>query len=244
VSAFAFGHHHDVIQAARGDTGALDRVAGFPPVAPPWISTILSNHDAFAGARPFDQLGGDVAMLKLAAAMYLLQPGVPFIYYGEELGMAGGRDMSADESLRTPMSWTDSDGNPPFTHGTPFRQPSANAEWNNYSAQRADPDSLFHFYKAMLALRNGRPSIARGDYDRVVQNRTALGFRRILDGEETLVAINVGTEAAGVTFSALSNSAVWEPLWATAGNTLQPGDSGTATVFLRPQSLAVFARVE
>lgn len=243
VSAFAFGHQRDILAAARGDTSALGLVAGFPPVAPPWISTILSNHDSFAGQRPMDQLGYNSAMMKLAAAMYLLQPGVPFIYYGEEVGMAGGAGMRADESLRTPMSWTDGDGKPAFTTGTPFRAPSANLAWNNYSVQRADPDSIFHFYKAMLALRQARPSIARGEYDSEVINGAALGFRRYLDGEETLVAVNVGWGAGVVTLSGLPNSAVYEPLWIATGTQFH-FDDGSATFTMPPQSVAVYGRIE
>ena len=242
VSAFAFGHHHDLIAAAGGDPGALERVAGFPPVAPSWISTVLSNHDAFAGRRPMDQFGGNSAMAKLAAAMYLLQPGIPFVYYGEEIGMAGGDAMSPDASLRTPMSWTDDAGHPGFTTGTAFRAPSANLRWNNYSAQRADPDSIFDFYKSMLALRNERPSIARGNYDRVVAIGTSFGFRRSLDREETLVAVNVGSNWVSVTFPDLSKSATWRELWVTPGANVEPTETGTLKVWVPPQGVAVYAR--
>ena len=244
VSAFAFGHHRDLIAAATGDTGALALVAGFPPVAPPWISTVLSNHDSFAGRRPMDQFGGNSAMMKLAAAMYLLQPGIPFVYYGEEIGMNGGDGMSADECLRTPMSWTLDDGHPGFTTGTPFRTHSANLKWNNYSAQRADPDSIFHFYKSMLGLRRTRVSLALGDYDGVVVSGSTLGFRRSLEGEETLVGINVGSDWASVTFTGLSNSASWYELWVTPGTNVEPSDEGTLRIRIPPQGVAVYARSE
>ena len=241
VSAFAFGHHYDLIAAAGGDSAALERVSGFPPVAPPWIATVLSNHDAFAGRRPMDQFGGNSAMAKLAAAMYLLQPGVSFIYYGEEIGMAGGDAMRADDSLRTPMSWTDEAGHPAFTTGVPFRGPSANLRWNNYSAQRADPDSVFHFYRSMLALRNARPSIARGSYQREVIDGSSFGFRRTLDGEETLVAINVGSNWVSVTFSGLSHDTVARELWVTPGANVEPSAPGTLKIWVPPQGVAVYS---
>ena len=244
VSAFAFGHHRDLIAAATGDVGALERVAGFPPVAPPWIATVLSNHDAFAGRRPMDQFGGNSAMMKLAAAMYLLQPGIPFVYYGEEIGMCGGKDMNADESLRTPMSWTLDDGQPGFTTGTPFRAHAANLTWNNYAAQRADPDSIFHFYKSMLALRRSRPSLALGAYDGAVVSGSTLGFRRSLEGQETLVGINVGADWAPVTLTGLPNSATWYELWVTPGTSVEPSEEGTVMVWIPPQGVAVYARGE
>jgi alpha-amylase len=244
VSAFAFGHHRDMISAATGDARALELVAGFPPVAPPWISTVLSNHDAFAGKRPMDQLGYNSAMMKLAAAMYLLQPGVPFIYYGEEIGMSGGANMSADDSLRTPMSWTDDNGNPGFTSGIAFRTPSSNLRWNNHSTQRADPDSIFNFYKAMLTLRRSRPSLARGEYDSVVVSGPAFAFRRLLDGEETLVAINISSDPLTVTLTGLSATAAYASLWITPGNDLRVENGGAITFSMVPQSVSVYGRTE
>ena len=81
---------------------------------------MLSNHDSFAGDRVFDQLGGNLAQYKLAAATYLLQPGTPFIYYGEEVGMKRG-SQSGDTGLRTSMSWTGNTANAGFSTGTPYR---------------------------------------------------------------------------------------------------------------------------
>jgi alpha-amylase len=56
------------------------------------MSTMLSNHDSFAGERACGTSSAatlaQLAQYKLAAATYLLQPGTPFIYYGEEIGMA------------------------------------------------------------------------------------------------------------------------------------------------------------
>ena len=238
-SAFAFGHQHDLIAAARGETRALELVAGFPPIAPPSIATILSNHDSFAGARPFDQLGGDPERLKLAAALYLLQPGVPFLYYGEEIGMAGGIGMSADESLRTPMTWTHDDGRPDFTTGTPFRGPSANARTHSVDAQRADPDSLLHFYRAMLALRR-RTSVATGGYGDVWVQGSALGFVRRAGEEVTLVAINTGDGAVAVPLRGLQAGASYRALWPSSWLPLVADARGEQSVVLRPQSLAVF----
>ena len=241
-SAFAFGHNADLVAAARGDWRALELVAGFPPVAPPSIATFLSNHDAFAGQRVFDQLGGNTEAMKVAAALYLLQPGVPFIYYGEEIGMSGGRDMGADESLRTPMSWTHSVGRPDFTTGIAFRGASANVATNNVSALRADPDSILHFYRAMIGLRRSRPSLSRGSYEDATVSDSMLGFRRQSDGEETVIAINVGDEAAAITIEGLLPGASYEALWPSTWQPLIAGNDGTQNVALRPRSVAVFGR--
>jgi glycosidase len=140
------------------------------------------------------------------------------------------------------MSWTLDDGHPAFTTGTPFRAHAANFAWNNYAVQRADPDSIFHFYKAMLALRRTRPSLALGEYDSAVVRGTTLGFRRYFEGEETLVGINVGIDWASVTFTGLSNSATWYELWVTPGTNIGAPDGGTLTIWIPPQGVAVYAR--
>jgi alpha-amylase len=242
-SAFAFGHNADLVAAARGDWRAMELVAGFPPVAPPSIATFLSNHDAFAGQRVADQLGGNPDALKVAAALYLLQPGVPFIYYGEEIGMAGGVGMSADESLRTPMSWTHSGGRPDFTNNIPFRAGSANAASNNVSAMRADPDSLLNFYRAIITLRRRRPSLSIGGYENATVRGSMLAFRRVLDGEETLVAINAGDAAAAITLGGLQPAASYDALWPSTWQPLIADADGTQNIALRPRSVAVFGRV-
>lgn len=241
-SAFAFGHHRDLLEAAKGDARALELVAGFPPIAPETIATLLSNHDSFAGARVWDQLGGNLEMMQLAAAMYLLQPGVPFLYYGEELGMAGGRNMSADESLRTPMSWTHDGGRPDFTTGTPFRDRSPNSPSHNYSSLRADPDSIFHFYKTMIGLRHMRPSIARGSYENVVVSGSTMGFTRRRDNDETVIAINVGRDAAAVTMHGLAPGASYDALYPATWQPLIVDARGSQSTVLRPRSVAVFGR--
>ena len=161
-SAFAFDINQRFVDAARGDPEALAAVARYFTQAPPSISTMLSNHDAFAGARVHDQLGGDLARMKLAAALYLLMPGTPFIYYGEEVGMAGHPALGADPGLRTPMSWCALGRG--FSDAMPFRPASPNAATHNVAAQRDDACSLHAFYRALLALRNARRSLAEGDY--------------------------------------------------------------------------------
>ncbi len=192
-SAFAFGLEHQIIKAARGEPAAIQAVADYFRTAPPTMATMLANHDIFAGARIWDQLAGDETAYKLAAASYLLMPGTPFIYYGEEIGMAGIPGLPGDEPLRGPMSWR-SDGG--FSRAEPYRQTSPNAASHNAAAQAADPDSLLNFYKAMLRLRNTLPAIARGSYEAARVEGQVLSFRRRLGREQTLVVINYGAQAA------------------------------------------------
>ena len=62
--------------------------------------TFLTNHDQ---DRSFYRFGMDERKAKLAARILLSLPGVPYIYYGEKVGMLG---QKPDEDIRRPMQWT------------------------------------------------------------------------------------------------------------------------------------------
>ena len=240
-SAFAFNNTANLIAAAKGDAAAVARVAAFPQNAPAGLSTMLSNHDSFAGQRAYDQFGGNLAQYRLAAATYLLQPGTPFIYYGEEVGMAGGGSLSGDPKLRTPMSWTASTATAGFTTGTPYRSLSANVAGFNVAAQLTDPDSLLAFYKAMLALRKAHPAIAAGSYDNVVVDGSAMTFQRRLGADRVVVAINYGTSAAALAVPGLPAGATLRSLFPAASGDVVVGADQRANISLAGQSLRVFA---
>ncbi|WP_214279190.1 hypothetical protein, partial [Escherichia coli] len=77
--AFAFQLNYELMKAAKGDAGAVRRVADYYRSMAPTMATFLHNHDIFTGQRVWDQLRGDEARYRLAAASYLLLPGTPFI---------------------------------------------------------------------------------------------------------------------------------------------------------------------
>jgi glycosidase len=204
--AFAFGLQYDLVSAAKGDASALARVAAYHQTAPAGMASFLSNHDSFAGQRLWDQLNGNQAQYKLAAAMNLLLPGRRFIYYGEEVGMGGNASLGGDWALRTPMSWSaDKAG---FTTGTPFRALSANVATQNQQAEQTNTTGILAFYKAMLALRNTRPSIAQGSYDAPQVSGNTVAWLRTQGSERTLVVVNTGATAASVAVAQLDRKSV------------------------------------
>ncbi|MDH0865981.1 alpha-amylase family glycosyl hydrolase [Mitsuaria sp. GD03876] len=227
-SAFAFGLERAVIDAAKGGDGAdeaVAQVARFFAESPLSMATMLSNHDIFAGKRPWDQFDGDEARYKLAAATYLLLPGTPFLYYGEEIGQAGVPGLPGDAPLRAPMSWTADAGG--FSGGTPFRPISPNIATHNARAQAADPGSLLNFYKAMLALRNSQPAIARGRYEAPLAQGRVLSFQRVFQGQRVLVVINYGQQAADIALPGLPPKARLRVLHAASTAAATGGAVGT-----------------
>src|SRR5215217_2948418 len=117
-SYFQFEIAGQLLNAAHsGDGGSLvytieDALAKQPSQP---FATFLTNHDQ---TRTMTVLAGDVAEAKLAATALLTLPGLPFIYYGEEIGMRGEKP---DERLRTPMQWTAGAAGG-FTTGQPWQE--------------------------------------------------------------------------------------------------------------------------
>lgn len=242
--AFAFGFVQHYIGAAQGKVESVQRVATHYQTASPTMATFLSNHDIFAGRRLWDQLGGDVRAYKLAAAGYLLQPGTPFIYYGEEIGQAGVPGLEADLPLRGPYSWTAeptmASTGAGFTTGTPFRPLAPNRATNNLQAQRADPQSIFNFYKAMLKLRNGLPSIARGTQQHGFAQGQLAGWQRVHGGERTLVLINYGSQLAQAEMRDLPPNARLLSAYPEGGaQAARVNGAGQASLWLGPQAVRV-----
>ncbi len=105
------------------------------------------------------------AMAAVAAAIQFALPGVPFIYYGEEIGMVGDKP---DENIRTPMQWT-AEANAGFTPAgaKPWRAANADAATVNVAAQHAQGDSLLNLYRRLVHIRRGSPALTRGGVSRV-----------------------------------------------------------------------------
>ena len=239
-SAFAFGHHANVVRAAKGEGAAVLAVANYFKTASPNVANLLANHDSFAGQRLYDQFGGNQAQYKLAAATLLLQPGTPFLYYGEEIGMAGAAALSGDPKLRTPMSWTGNAANGGFSNGNPYRALSANVASFNVQAQSGDPNSLHGFYKAMIGLRNTVPAISRGGFEGSVVVGSAHGFVRRLGNERAVVAINYGTGVTNIAMSGLPAGATLAATWPVGASDLIVDGSGAVTVPVDVQAVRVY----
>ena len=240
--AFAFGLERHLAQAARGEKKSIQAVADYFKTAPPSMATFASNHDIFAGRRLWDQVQGNAAQYKLAAASYLLLPGTPFVYYGEEVGMAGlkeTKDVDGDLPIRAPMSWTADARGAGFTTSTPFRAIAPNVKQQNAAAQVADPKSIHAFYKRMLKLRNTYPSLASGSYSAPFVQGQALGYQRTLGNETTLVLINYAKQPARLRVPSLPARA---QLSHTDGRRIAPvraNTQGQAHITLPAQSVQV-----
>ena len=167
-------------------------------VAYPFLQygTFLTNHDI---DRAMSQFQGDVTKAKAAASLLLTLPGVPYIYYGEEIGMTG---VKPDQQIRTPMQWNAASG-AGFTSGTPWESINADYTTKNVAAQQSDPASLWTHYHKLVGIRNHQAALTKGTYKEVSASSTSvMAYLRQYEGENVLVVINVGyTALANVTLS-------------------------------------------
>ncbi|GJN63895.1 alpha,alpha-phosphotrehalase [Faecalibacterium gallinarum] len=99
---------------------------------------------------------------------------------------------------RTPMQWDGSE-NAGFTTGTPWIGLPENYTHINAAAQTGDPDSIFAFYKQLVALRKEKPVISQGNIEFLYPDDPDLLAYRRFDGEsELLVLCNLTGKAASL----------------------------------------------
>lgn len=160
-------------------------------------ASFLTNHDQ---NRVMSQVFGDAPSAHLAAFMLLTAPGIPFIYYGEEIGLQGRKP---DEQIRTPMPWTADGPAAGFTTGEPWEPLAEDWPTVNVATETADPVSLLSTYRLSIAFRAAHPALSEGGTLLVDgDGRTVIGWLRATAGETLLVVVNVGAKA--VTDYALS----------------------------------------
>jgi len=225
-SAFEFSTCSAIAEGINAGAAAPIRAA----LAEAWTafrgdqSTFIGNHDM---DRVANRLGGDRARMACAATVLLTSPGVPFIYYGEEIGMQGAKP---DPDIRTPMQWTPDPATGGFTTGEPWRAVNADAPLVNVETQAAAPDSLLSHYKRLIRLRQDHPALGVGDFKPIdVGDARVLAFARRRGGDHVLVVINVSGDAIdagwGVDAGALGVGPGDAPVELLAGATVTPPEA-------------------
>ena len=175
-------------------------------------ATFLANHDQ---NRILGALGGSLPRMRQAAALYLTMPGVPFLYYGEEIGLLGA---GPDEEKRKPMQWT-TGAQAGFSTGTPWRAVGANYPQINVATQQTDPGSLLNHYKKLISLRNTHEALRKGYLLPVGSTGRVVSYGRVSGNEAIITVANVGP------------TAVARPVLSVAVSTLAPGTYQVADVY-------------
>ena len=152
------------------------------------VCSFLSNHDQdrIAGAFILDN------NMKMAANLYLLSPGSPVIYYGEEIGMRGTRPGGAmtDADRRLAMLWGDGDMISDPIGATYKNQISATV-----ADQMEDENSMYRYYCKLLSVRHRHPAIARGQYTSANCEKNLGGFLISYQDQQLVLLHNNSAEA-------------------------------------------------
>ena len=155
-----------------------------------YFCLLTCNHDT---KRP--RLNLDIPELKLAYAFLFTMPGVPYLYYGDEIGMRY-LDLPTKEGgyfrtgSRTPMQWNEGK-NLGFSAGNAadlYLPVDSAPDAPTVSAQEKDPDSLLATVKALLALRHQEEDL-QADAD-FAQIQTKAGQPFVYRRGSLILAIN------------------------------------------------------
>ena len=154
-------------------------------------AVFLANHDNNRSAELFDTL----EQKKMAASAYLLLPGNPFIYYGEEIGMTGS---GIDENKRLPMMFNVSEEgqpNPPANATV-----SSETDGGTVEEQLANPDSLLSWYQRLLRIKANHTLIGRGEVQLIPTNPRSLTALSYTHEEHEVLVIHNFSQNDTVTF--------------------------------------------
>ncbi len=232
---FNFGIGSGIASAVKsGSASELTRPATVDKQIPyQRYAPFLTNHDQ---TRIMTALGGDSSQMRAAAIALLTQPGIPFLYYGEEIGMRGDKP---DERIRTPMQW-DAQGKG-FSSGTPWEPPQPDLAEVNVAAQRDAPTSLLSLYRALIRQRSDFGAANTATLDVViVSGSQALAAYTLTAGDNVmLVLLNVGdAQIAGASIAPVAarpwQRAVWRRLPGQPETTAALTSQGDGTYLLPP----------
>lgn len=105
---------------------------------------------------------------------------------------------SSRDNVRTPMQWN-AQPEAGFTTGTPWLGVNPNYADINVAESLKDPNSIYHFYKEMIALRRDNEALIYGSYELVLPlHKQVYAYKRQGESETYLIVVNVFNDSAEV----------------------------------------------
>ena len=163
-----------------------------------YIAIPTANHDY---QRPNVADRNTLDQLKVTMTFFLTMPGVPFIYYGDEIAMKYQMDLPSKEGsndragTRTPMQWKNNQ-TAGFSSCTPdqlyFPVDTENGKLT-VEAQENDPNSMLNFVRRLTALRHSSKALGNdGDWQLLsdVSQPYPMVYQRTLGNETYVIALN------------------------------------------------------
>lgn len=158
-----------------------------------YIALITGNHD-----QPRFSTGRSARDLKVFFAFQLTMPGLPFIYYGDEIGMRNLPWLTSKEGgftrtqARTPMQWDESSNAGFSTAPAENIYLPIDPENDRPTVQKMlkDGDSLLNCVKALCRLRHSNPALQADGKIQLLNTGYPTVYLRKKGDEKFLVAVN------------------------------------------------------
>ena len=177
-----------------------------------FISIPTGNHDInprLSKGRSFDEI-------ELVFLFLLTMPGVPFVWYGDEIGMRSS-DLPSKEGgyqrtgARTPMQWTDG-LNAGFSSASPeglYLPIDPSSDRPTVQQQKNDPASLLNRVRRLVSIRKSHSALqASASFDLLFAQpgKYPLVFQRADETGTFIVAVNPSAQVAEAEFPYPSSS--------------------------------------
>jgi glycosidase len=249
-TAFGFGLQYDLIESIyRGDAGWLtwswgnhmEKMRSYHGNVD--MATFLYNHDFSDGGRAATKFAEEPRKNRLATSLLLTLPGVPYIYYGEELGMPVSELKVRDPSIRTYMPWqTGMSFSPDVKRPYVILDPSVDEI--NVAKQEQEQNSMLNFYRHWIKLRKNHPALRLGRYRSLPHDSKddVFAFERSLAEENLWVVANFkgGNREVSIDSDMDSSSAI-EGL-ERGGDYSYDEKLRKLKVFLKPYEVRIFEK--
>ena len=143
------------------------------------VLRFLENHDTDRFLRLMPQSSADLYAFKQGVTFLLTIPGIPQLYYGQELLMNGTKEKGdGDIRLDVPGGWAGDKVNQFVASG---RSAVQNEAWN--------------FLQTLLKWRRGNQVISKGKMKHFMPNQGVYVYERSLDGKRVVVLMNGSSKA-------------------------------------------------
>lgn len=160
-----------------------------------WPTLVLSNHDVPRHRTRF----GSEARARAAAVLLLGLPGTPFLYAGEELGLEDAVvpperrvDPGDRDGCRAPIPWDEGPGH--GWHADPWLPFPPDASARSVAREEADPGSMLHLYRRLLAARRASPALRAGGIRVLGTPGDVLAWERSRGGDRRTCVVNFVAE--------------------------------------------------
>jgi neopullulanase len=141
------------------------------------IMTFVENHDT----NRFNEIyKNDLSKYKMAMTLLATVRGIPQIYYGSEIGMAGNKENGGDGAIRQdfPGGWA-GDANNAFTK----------------EGRTAEQQKFFEFSSKLFTWRKSNDAVHFGKMKHYIPEDNVYVYFRYTDSKSVMVVINNNTES-------------------------------------------------